>query len=261
MYTQLYSQVSHQHLKLISWFLLPQPCPAPVIFILENDTQLLRLKTSAAWCLWVLTCKDVRSLAGQNFKRPAHFSRFISQGCTPNHHFSATQHHAGPCAISSIWISKAKKKQTKKNTLLNVILLSTAYLYDSFPTQHSYLLKMYIRFFLSLYKTHQWFPIKLYGIVYNTLKHWFSPWEGSQFWSPHFLPGAIFCLQISSFGTTGGYSVTSISWLSILQCTGRLPTTMCWNWDVLNYRTWLLTHSPLRGPSSVTHPSHLWFIS
>lgn len=115
---QLYSQVSHQHLKLISWFLLPQPCPAPVIYILENDTQLLRLKTSAAWCLWVLTCKDVRSLAGQNFKRPVHFSRFISQGCTPNHHFSATQHHAGPCAISSIWISKAKKNpKNKKHSL------------------------------------------------------------------------------------------------------------------------------------------------
>ena len=63
---------------------------------------------------------------------------------------------------------------------------------------------------------------------------------------------------------------SSIKWLNILQCTGQLPTevgterevqSMCWNGEILNYRTWLLTHSPLRCPSSVTHPSHLSFIS
>ena len=111
--------------------------------------------------------------------QPFHFS-----SCTPNHHFSATQHHAGPCAISSIWISKAKKKNHKKHSLkcytyfhcLPVWFISHTALEVSFKNVH--------QIFSFSVQNPSMVPIKLYGIVYNALKRWFSPWEGRQFWSP-----------------------------------------------------------------------------
>lgn len=112
--------------------------------------------------------------SGQNFKRPAHFSRFISQGCTPTiiSTLNTMLVHAPfhPSGLAKQKIKKIKKHSLKCYTYFHCLPLSfishTA-LELSFKNVH--------QIFSFFVQNPSMVPIKLYGIVYNALKHGFSP--------------------------------------------------------------------------------------